>query len=190
MTDFRRIARENSRLVWALAAGLIINAALYALVVFPLARRVEAERHQAADAVRALNSARRSFDAAKGTVTGKKRADEELQAFYREVLPANLSAARRILFPHVEQLARKANLASEGLRFEPPTAKEGLARLGIRLTLAGEYADIRRFIYDIETAPEFIVLESVVVTQGNEGDRVLDVVAQVATYYRAEANGN
>lgn len=191
MTDFRRIVGENRRVIWTLAGALVLNAALYVLVVYPLSQRVTTEEQQAGDATRALNTARRSFDAAKGTVSGKKQADEELQKFYRDVLAADMSSARRTLYPHIEQLARKMNLTTaSGRTNEEPNAKSRLTKLTMSLRLNGEYGDIRRFIHALEAAPEFIVLESIAVTQGGEGERELDVAAHVATYFRSGANGN
>jgi|SRR5688500_6112229 len=190
MTDVRRIVSENRRAVWIIAAALVINAAMYALVVYPLEQRVRTEQDQAGAATRDLNAARRAFNAAQGTVSGKKQADEELQKFYRDVLPPDQSAARRTLYPHLEQLARAADLTGRS-RFDPePNTKGGLSKLTMTMMLEGEYSNIRRFIHELETAPEFLVLESVTVTQGSEGDRRLNVTANVATYYRGAADGN
>jgi Tfp pilus assembly protein PilO len=191
MTDVRRIVFENRRMVWTIAAALIVNLALYALVVYPLSNRVDTEQRQAGDATRDLNAARRAHDTAKGTVTGKKEADSELQKFYREVLPPDQSAARRLLYLPLNQLARKSNLTSLQTSLQPePERKTGLGKLTVTLNLEGEYDNIRRFIHELETAPEFLVLESVVVRQGSEGERTLSVVAQIATYYMAGGNGN
>lgn len=191
MTDMRRIVSENRRAIWFLTAVLVVNAGLYVLVVRPLAQRVESGEQQAGDAIRQLNTARRAFNGARGTVTGKKQADEELQRFYRDVLPANQSAARRILYPHLDQLARSARLTTLRYRFDPqPDEKGGLGKLTMTLILAGDYTNIRRFIHELETAPEFLVLESVTVTQDADDERLLNVTAHVATYYRGEGNGN
>ena len=58
-----------------------------------------------------------------------------------------------------------------------------------RASLSGEYRNIRRFIHALETAPEFLVLENVELSQGETEGRDLNVLVQIATYYRAEANG-
>ena len=58
------------------------------------------------------------------------------------------------------------------------------------LRLAGAYTNIRRFIHQLETAPEFRVLESVALAQEEEGERGLNVTASVATYYRTGGNGH
>ena len=191
MTDLRRIVRENRRIVYILAVALAVNAALYALVVYPLSQRVASGEQQAGESTRALVAARKTFDAARGTVSGKKEADAELVKFYEEVLPPDMSGARRVLYPHLDQLARKANLTAGAYRFHPDDNQTGdLRKITMTMNLTGDYGSIRRFIHELETAPEFLVLESVAVTTTSEGDRRLSVVAQVATYYRAPAHGN
>ena len=40
MIDVRRIVAEHRRVVYLIVGALVVNIALYALVVFPLARRV------------------------------------------------------------------------------------------------------------------------------------------------------
>ena len=190
MTDFRRIVSENRRAVWILAIALAVNAALYILVVYPLAQRVQSGEQQAGLATQERIAARKAFDAAQGTVTGKKEADAELEKFYRDVLPPHFSGARRILYPNLDQLARNANVEMVRYRITPEPNRTGeLRKLTMTLNLAGEYTNIRRFIHELETAPEFLALESVVVTT-EEGERTLDVTAHVATYYRATDNGN
>jgi Tfp pilus assembly protein PilO len=191
MTDIRRIVSEHRRIVYVIVGALLVNIALYALVVYPLSQRVQTGEQQAGDATRELVAARRTFESARGTVTGKKDADAELLKFYGDVLPTDLSAARRTLYPRLDQLARQSKLTTVRYRFDPEEGKKTgeLRKLTMTLNLEGEYGDIRRFIHELETAPEFLVLESVVVTS-NEEDRTLNVTARVATYYRATDNGN
>ena len=113
--------------------------------------------------------------------------------FYEEVLPPDLSGARRVLYPRLDQLARKANLTARRVSLSSRgerTGTEIFRKITMTMNLTGDYGSIRRFIHELETAPEFLVLESVAVTTTSEGDRRLSVVAQVATYYRAPAHGN
>jgi Tfp pilus assembly protein PilO len=190
MTDVRRIISEHRRIVYLIVGALLVNIALYALVVFPLSRRVQNGVQQSGDATRELVAAQKTYASARGTVTGKKDADVELLKFYEDVLPADLSEARRVLYPRLQQLATGVNLATVRSNFEPPEeGKTGdLRRLAMTLIVSGEYSDVRRFIHQLETAPEFLVLESVSVTSAE--DRALNVTARVATYYRAPDHGN
>jgi len=190
MTDVRRIVSENRRVIWILAAALVLNAAMYALVVAPLSERVETEQQQAGQATQDLNAAQRALTAAQATVTGKRQAEEELQRFYADVLPSSQSAARRVLHPYLPQLAAKAKLRTLSQRTSPDTYNRGeLRKLTATMMLSGEYPNIRRFIHVLETAPEFLVLESVVVTQAPESSG-LNVTAHLATYYRTAVDGN
>jgi Tfp pilus assembly protein PilO len=189
MTDVRRIVSEHRRVVYLLVIALLVNIALYALVVFPLSQRVQNGEQQAGEATRELVAAQRTYNSARGTVTGKKDADTELVKFYQEVLPTDLSGARRALYPRLVQLAASAGLTTGRSSFDQSQSQQqdrtdNLRRLGMTLSISGEYSNVRRFIHELETAPEFLVLEHVAVTSGE--DRDLNVTARVATYYRAE----
>ena len=191
MTDVRRIVAEHRRAVWLIAAGLILNAALLVVVVLPLSQRVSGGEQQAEAAMKELAAARRDYNSARATVTGKAQADVELKKFYQDVLPSSFSGARRVLFPSIEQLARKSNLQYHDSSIPPPGEPEGdLRKVTMTFNLAGEYTNIRRFIHELETASEFRVIESVALAQAQEGERGLDVTAHVATYYRTGGNGN
>ena len=191
MTDLRRITSEHRRAVWSIAAGLILNAALLVLVVLPLSRKVQGGEQQAQATNVELLAARRDYNAARATVTGKGQADVELKKFYGSVLPSSRSAARRILYLNLDQLARNAKLEVVNYTF-PEDRERGtdLSKLTITMNLAGEYANIRRFIHQLETAPEFRVLESVALAQASEEERGLNVAASVSTYYRSGGDGH
>jgi Tfp pilus assembly protein PilO len=191
VTDVRRIIAEHRRAVWLIAGALILNAALLALVVLPLAQKVRGGEEAAQAATAELLAARRDHAVATATVTGKSQADAELKKFYQDVLPHDYSGARRMLYLNIDQLARKLNLQFERSGFEVDTERRSdLQKLTMTLNLAGEYTNIRRFIHELETAPEFRVVESVALAQDEEGERSLKVTASVATYYRTGGNGN
>ena len=52
------------------------------------------------------------------------------------------------------------------------------------MVLQGEYRDVRRFIHKLETAPEFVVIESVTLVQG-EKNAPLILTVKLSTYYKA-----
>ena len=61
--------------------------------------------------------------------------------------------------------------------------------LGKHLAHAARNRNIRRFIHELETAPEFLVLENVELTQSEAENRGLNVNLQIATYFRANNGG-
>src|SRR4029078_9401849 len=135
-------------------------------------------------------SARREVDSAKNTVTGKAAADAEVKTFYCEVLPRALSAARRITSLKIAQLAKKTNVNDERAVSEVTQDRDSsLGELSREITLSGQYRDIRRFIYELEAAPEFLILETVSLSQGADASSGLNVTIKVATYYQAGGDG-
>jgi hypothetical protein len=124
-------------------------------------------------------------------VAGKAQADAELQKFYGDVLPPDMSAARRLTFLRMEQLAEQMNLRIERAASDPkPERDSQLVKFVYTASLSGEYRNIRRFIHELEKAPEFLVLENVGLSQSDVEGRGLNVVLQIATYYRAGVNGD
>ena len=191
MSLAQRILVEKRSVIWPIAAALVLNIALLAFVIFPLSRKVAGGEAQARAAAASLASARQEYAAARATVSGKATADAELKKFYKDVLPPDLSGARRITYLKIDQLARQANLRVQ--RETVDTRQErgsDLGKLTLTTVLSGEYGGIRRFIYSLETAPEFLVLENVALSQGEDKERALNVTIQVATYYRAGGNGD
>jgi Tfp pilus assembly protein PilO len=190
VTPARRVLREKRALIWPIAIAVIVNAALYAILVYPLSKKVAGGEQAAQASAAALQAARRDYDAARATIAGKQQADVELQKFYSEVLPPDLSGARRITFLRMEQLATQTSLrlerATSNAKEQPGS---NLARLTYTAALSGEYRNIRRFIHALETAPEFLVLEHVDLAQSEQENRALNVSLTIATYYRAAANG-
>lgn len=184
----RRIAAEHRGLLMVLAAGVVLNLLIYALVVRPLANRVAnvAERERAAE--QALAQARAEHATAAGTLTGKSRASTELATFYNDVLPKDLAGARRLTYLRLAQLARESDLEYRRATYAPTVDSEStLTRLQIQLVLSGTYSNMRAFIYQLETAPEFVVIDNVQLAEGADGGGTLVVTLDLSTYYRSSA---
>jgi Tfp pilus assembly protein PilO len=192
MTPYRRVMTEKRRLIWPIGIALLLNVAIFALVVYPLSNKVAAGEQDAEASAFALAAAKRDYAAARQTVTGKQQADAELAKFYENVLPPDLSGARRITFVRIPQLAQQSNLRLETQTSSPSQVRDSdLGKLTHTAVLTGEYRDVRRFIHQLETSPEFLVLERVELTQNeNESARGITVNVQVATYFRAGSDGN
>jgi Tfp pilus assembly protein PilO len=189
---FQRILREKRRIVFPLALFVIANVVLYAVVVFPLKRQVARAEIEARAEHDQLNAARFDLKSAKATVTGKARADSALQKFYKDVLPADQGVARGLTYRKLAQFARQANVKLEhGSNGVSQEKGSSLSKLTTTYTLTGEYRDVRRFIYSLETAPEFIVLENVGLASAGEQaqSRGLVMTLEIATYFRTENGG-
>jgi Tfp pilus assembly protein PilO len=190
MALIRRVVREHRRAVVPLAIALAINIVLYAAVVYPLAQRVANIEQRDRTAEEQLLSAQREHAQAAGTLTGKDRAAAELATFYTDILPSDLAGARRLTHLRLAQLARESNLKFLRATFAPVVERnKTLTRLKIEMQLSGSYADMRAFIHQLETSPEFVVIDNVELGEGNEGGP-LNVTLRLSTYYRSAGGGN
>jgi type IV pilus assembly protein PilO len=187
----QRLLTEKRAVLVPILLGIIANVALYAVVAFPLQRQVasaELEAHRQRDQ---LNKVRLDYQSARATVSGKEQADAALQKFYKDVLPADQSLARRLTYTRLSELAKQASVrlehGSNGITHEKGST---LSKLTTTYTLTGDYRDVRRFIYSLETAPEFIVLEHVALTSDGEQqqNRGLAVNLDIATYFLRSAD--
>ena len=167
----QRVVAEHRRAVFALVAGVIINVLVFAFVVYPLQSDVANVEQRTRAAEADLAAAQADFGRANGTLTGKDRALKELDTFYSSVLAQDLTGARRLTFSRLAQLASQSNLDFERRKYEPLIERgSNLTRLKVTMDLEGSYSDIRDFIYEIESSPEFVVIDDVGLTDSAQSD--------------------
>lgn len=187
--NISRVMAEKRRLILPLIVAVIANVLLYALVVFPLGRWVASAQDEARSQHEQLYRAQADYKSAKATVSGKQQADAALQKFYKDVLPASAGSARKLTYTRLAQLAKQANVTLEhGSNVVKHEKGSQLSKLTTSYTLSGDYKDIRRFIYSLETAPEFIVLENIGLTSSpgeQQVKRALAMNLEIATYFRS-----
>jgi Tfp pilus assembly protein PilO len=181
----RRVVGEHKRTIVVLASLLVLNIIVFVAVVYPLSQRVANIEQRDQSAEQALAAARADYAQANGTLTGKAQAATELQTFYTDVLPTGLAGARAATHLRLPQLARQS-----GLRYERSTTKDverrdsTLRRLEIEMILSGSYADMRTFIHQLETSPEFVVIDNVSLGEDDVDTGGLVVTLKLSTYYR------
>jgi type IV pilus assembly protein PilO len=182
-----RIFREKRHLILPLVIAIAANVVAYAVVVFPLGRQVRGAEDEMRYERDLVQQARREYDAARATVAGKQEADVSLRQFYSDVLPATASAAQRLTYLRLAQLARDANVRLErGSNSIKREKNSTLSKVSTDYMLTGDYRDVRRFIYSLETAPEFVVLENVALSSDQQAEHGLSVQIDVATYFRSD----
>jgi hypothetical protein len=186
----RRILAEKRAFVIPLAIALVANVLAYVLVVRPLAVKSAGAADRAINAANARIAAEKDMALARGLVSGKSRADEELNAFYRTVLPADETAARRMTYASLPALARKSNVRYQArtTAIEEQTADKRLGHMTIRMVLDGDYESLRQFIYDLETSHEFVIIDDLTLTESARNES-LTLTLDLSTYYRVRPNG-
>ncbi len=139
----------------------------------------------------ALAAAEKDVAAARALVSGKSDADQELSAFYQKVLPADLTAARRMTYASLPALARKT-----GVRYEARTTSNEetdkdtkLGHMKITMVLQGDYRNIRQFIYELESAPDFVIIDDLTIAE-RSSDEPQTLTINMSTYFRDKGNAD
>jgi len=189
MTFFKRILVEKRVWLIPLALGIVANIAVYLLVVYPLAVKSAGAEDRAAAATQALQAAERDLAGARNLVAGKTRAEQELSTFYDKVLPADLPSARRLTYATLPAVARKSNVKFVDRRSDVEPIKKdsqlGIFRIDTRWQ--GDYESLRRFIYELESAPAFVIIDNVALAQSDPA-KPLELALKLSTYYRLRAH--
>ena len=193
MPLWKRILIEKRAVIAPLVIALLANVAAYALWVYPLGVKSATAVDRAAAAAQSLKAAEQDLANARALVTGKSRAEQEIATFYDQVLPADFSSARRLTYTTLPSLARKANVKMLERREEIDKTQKD-ARLGIlhiQTQWEGDYEGLRRFIYELESDPAFVIIDDVQIIQ-QEATKPLNLRLTLSTYYRQGqgANGN
>lgn len=186
---WKRILADKRTIVAPLAVALTANVLAYVLVVRPLSVKSAGAANRAAAAAASLRAAERDLSLAKNLVNGKAVADQELSAFYQKVLPADLVTARRMTYASLPALARKADVRYETrtTALDERKRDERLRRMSIRMVLQGDYKDLCQFIYEVESAPEFIIIDDVSLAEST-ADEPLTMTVNLSTYFQQTAD--
>ena len=190
MRLLQRILREKRSVFVPLCVALLVNIAVYALVVRPLGVRSASAEDRAQAAAASLKVAEADRDAALALVAGKTLAEQELATFYNNVLPPDLSAARRLTYAALPALARRANVRYDASHTTiEPVKNQRLGRLRISMVLEGDYDSVRQFIYELETTPAFVIIDDVTLAQ-NDPAKPLALSLELSAYFRMGLNGD
>ena len=190
MSLLRRVYSERRAVVVPLTVFLLGNLAVLALVVWPLQRTVAGGKESQFVATQGVAAARTQEIQAKTDRANKDRADIELRKFYTEILPKDDRTAIGATTFSLSRLADEAHVTFKVGQWDRSDVKDStLRRLEGQVTLVGEYSNVRRFLYEVETAQEFVIIESVQLSSASvtQNDNMLELGLVIATYYQPDS---
>lgn len=180
-----RVIADHRRVLVPLGVLLAINIGVLVLLVLPLRASVQSGGARAEQSSRALTEARAELAAAEATRDGQAQANRDLDRFYREVLPADVSAAQRLTHSKLSLMARSHDVVFRQSSTSPEEIRgSSLERLMVLYNLTGDWEDVQQFIHAVETLPDFVVIDNLALTEGGDNN-TLTLTLSVSTYYRA-----
>ncbi len=187
MNLWRRIFATNRRVLVPLIGALIVNVVVLVLAVLPLRKVVTNATEAAAQASLDRNVALKHQADAKAVRASRDRAEQDLQKFYSDVLPKDFDAAVSVTYLDIARIAQSTGLQSDHRQFDPVRVKNSrLAEFKTDATLEGDYLSVKKFLYQLETAEPFLIIESVALAPAKSlkvDNGQLQVTVSIATYY-------
>ena len=107
------------------------------------------------------------------------------------MLPADLPSARRLTYTTLPSLAKKTNVKMLDRRFEIAKLEKNtrVGLLKVHTAWQCDYESFRQFIYALESASPFVIIDDVSLVQ-SDPTKPLTLVMELSTYFRLGANGN
>ena len=176
---------------WLAPVGIVlaINLVVLVGVVLPLRQSVQSGASRAEASAQQLREALAELKNAEATRDGQAQAATDLDRFYASVLPADFNTARRVTHLKLAQMARSHDVMFQSGAATPESLRNStLERLSVSYQLAGDWDDIRQFIYELETGPDFVVIDNVALAEGSEANAPLALTLEMSTYYRVATN--
>lgn len=189
MTRWSRIYAERRAVVLPVLLLLIANLAVLAIGVWPLQRSVRAAADEEFQALLDLEQARREDRDARMAETRKQEVDVELRKFYKDILPRDLASAQVVTQLWLAQVAKQNGVVfQQGTHRHAEVRDSQLIKVTSEATLMGTYRDIRRFLFAVESAPEFVIVEEAQLGDTSAGSAqnptgALEIAIKAATYF-------
>lgn len=172
------LKRTRSRLKFAIAALVLVDAAAVAMLVTPLAGMRETRQQEMRQEWQQLKA--REFAPWRGLDKKLPRAKQQIDEFYQDRLPA----AESSISASLGSVASASGVRISGVKYTLKDAPiEGLERVEIAATLSGDYLQLVRFINALERNKLFFLIDGVEL--GNEQNGVVGLQLRIETYMRS-----
>ena len=184
--QFLQAALRISR-VLPLVVGviLVLNLAAYFLISTFLIPRNQSSERSVLTKQRQVRSAQQR---AGEIITPQKdyfKKEQEIQTF-RESLPpkTDFTGLIRELFV----LSSAAGLDIDQIKYAPKQLEtEGILEYGVSFDITGRYAQLKRFIFELEQSPRVLIIDEIVLTKRGEADQEnVGLRIQLTTFFREE----
>jgi hypothetical protein len=194
MSLWGRVYRERRRVILPLLILAVLAVGGLGAGILPLRAHVSGLEAEAADADLALRMARADDAKARNEEKLKQQAELDLEKFYREILPRDFNAAADVTRYDLDKWAAETGLNSHSATVRPAREDDRktsrLTRVTGQVSLKGRYDAVRRFLYRVETAEEFVIVEEVRLSQpGADTGNTLELNLLVSTAFLGSGPG-
>jgi Tfp pilus assembly protein PilO len=172
-----------------LLAVLGLNVAVFLVYTLPHMLMVRNMSSRAAELRADVAHEKQEADSARAAASAIRQNQEDAKRFFTE----QVGVRKALLLPmiqFVEKTASSQGLAPHGRSYSHQTVKAlSLVRFSIVMPMAGNYAQVVRFLGALERAPQFLVVDQVQLKSATTPS-VAELSFVVSAYFRLEAGDN
>jgi len=176
--------REKAGIVIAiLAVGLCGNLAFAFMVNYPRSEQARTLRQQVESFEDRLGRRRDKVESLRADYNRVVGGDRSLHTFYDEVLSTKRQRMLAIQ-KEIRDIAKKFNISPESIAYARASNKnDPIVKFSANIPLNGPYESLRAFISAVERSENFLIIESVTLTDSREGGVILSLNIVVSTYF-------
>lgn len=179
------IRQSTAPILIVMGLFLVANVAFYSLLVRPKVREFQAVSQAGSPRIKALQAKRARVEKLESFVRGLQQARDDLRKLRTEVLSTREQRLVDVQ-EEVERLCREFNISLELVSYDyPKLPAEQLEGVRMVVPLQGGYTALRQFLHAVEESPKFLLVERVVLAQGEEGGVLLQLNITLTTYFDA-----
>jgi Tfp pilus assembly protein PilO len=177
--------REKSPIIIGIIlAWLGLNLAFTFVINVPRAREAAMLEEEAARLSGLVTSRQKEIERLRGERDRVVGGSDQLQTFYQDVL--STKGERMIAFQReIRDIAQKFRIDLKSINYaaEAAPTKDKIARFAAAMPLTGSYEGLREFIETIEKSSQFIIINSVELSNSKEGGVILGLSISLSTYF-------
>ena len=184
----RGLGRFDIREKVGILAGIIVvvlgaDAAFAFLVNLPRAEQASSLRSQVESFNERLAKRREKVAALRSDFDRVVGGDRSLHTFFDDVLSTKRQRMMAIQ-KEVRAIGQKFNIAAESISYSRQIfEKDRIVKFSAVLPLIGPYESLRAFISAVERSENFIIIESVALTDSKEGGVILSLNISLSTFF-------
>ena len=183
-------ARGRNTLIAVLGVLLIVNLIIFFTYRVQQQERIEGVRERKASLEEQLQKAKADEASAKEQVASVGRLEQELDRIFNETWgrpDERLTPLLRELYRYANESGLQPSSRSYGN--EQSNRPGEATSMTISFGVSGSYQQLRRLIHLIETSDQFVVIDSLGLSESEAGTSGLGISMQLRTLFREEPRG-
>jgi Tfp pilus assembly protein PilO len=177
------IREKAATVIVVLAVWLVANVAVASLVNIPRAETARTLRRAIEESEVKFRKRKEKVDDVRAEYERVRSGQQTLQTFYDQVLSTKRQRMTSVQ-KEVRDIATKFQITAESINYATDFYKgEKVVKFSAILPLNGSYENLRSFVSAVENSENFLVIDSITLTDSKEGGVILTLQITLSTFF-------